>query len=99
MDYVNLSNIFIYVIIRPLGIEREDENFERRGWIMHSEIFEQLRSPRLVRVGLIQHRIVLNTSDPILDQRDAIHKKIESYIVQAASCDVNILCLQEAWSM
>jgi len=100
MNYVNLSNIFIlYVIIRPLGIEQEDENFEKKGWIMHSEIQEQLRPPRSVRVGLIQHRIVLNTSDPILDQRDAIHKKIESYIIQAAFCDVKILCLQEAWSM
>lgn len=88
-----------YDIIRPLGVEQEDENFERKGWIMHSEILEQLRPPRPVRVGLIQHRIVLNTSAPILDQRDAIHKKIESYIAQAAFCDVKILCLQEAWSM
>lgn len=100
MDYyANLSNIFILYVIRPLGIDREDEHFERKGWAMHSEVLEQLRPPRLVRVGLIQHKIVLNTSDPILAQRDAIHKKIESYILQAASCDVQILCLQEAWSM
>jgi len=67
--------------------------------MIHSEIAEQIRSPRLVRVGLIQHKIVLQTTEPILEQRSAIHKKIELYIRKAASYDVKILCLQEAWSM
>lgn len=96
---VQVKRILYGRALQPLGIEQEDEHFERKGWIMHSEILEQLRPPRLVRVGLIQHKIELNTSEPILAQRDAIHKKIESYIAQAAYCNVQILCLQEAWNM
>lgn len=66
---------------------------------MKSEIVEELRFPRLVRVGLIQHKIALPATQPILEQRDAIYKKIASYIVRAAQYNVQILCLQEAWSM
>lgn len=66
---------------------------------MNSEISEELRLPRLVRVGLIQHKIVLPTTLPILSQRDAIHKKVASYILKAAELNVQILCLQEAWGM
>ena len=66
---------------------------------MLSRVHEELRAPRLVRVGLIQHSIVAPTTDPIQNQRDAIHNKIKSYIVQAAQYNVNILCLQEAWRM
>ncbi|XP_011859499.1 PREDICTED: beta-ureidopropionase-like, partial [Vollenhovia emeryi] len=67
---------------------------------MHSHVTrEQLRTPNLVRVGLIQHSIVIPTSDLVYDQRNAIHSKIKSYIVQAAQYKVNILCLQEAWTM
>lgn len=65
---------------------------------MTSQIQEQLRAPRLVRVGLIQHSIVAATMDYVQNQRNEIHKKIKSYIVQAAQYNVNILCLQEAWS-
>lgn len=66
---------------------------------MSGAIQEQLRNAHLVRVGLIQHSIVLYTTNSVQDQRNALHQKIESYINYAASCDVNILCLQEAWSM
>lgn len=77
----------------------ELEDFEVKGWMMHSEITEQSRPPRLVRVGLIQHKTVLQTVEPILDQREVMHKTIETYIRNAAACGVNILCLQEAWTM
>jgi len=66
---------------------------------MLSQISEELRRPRLVRVGLIQHSIAAPTTDFIQKQQNAIHNKIKSYIVQAAQYKVNILCLQEAWSM
>lgn len=86
-------------IIRPLYKKWENEDFEIQGWSLHSDITEELRPERLVTVGLIQHKIVLPTTKPILSQQEAIHKKIASYIKEAADHDVQILCLQEAWSM
>lgn len=75
------------------------KGLETKGWILNGIVEEQIRSPRIVRVGLIQHSIVLPTSDPIQDQRNEIHCKIQEYINYAASCNVNIICLQEAWTM
>lgn len=60
---------------------------------------EENRNPRIVRVGLIQHSIVIPTDRPIAEQRLAIFKKIQKIIESAASENVNILCLEEAWSM
>lgn len=51
----------------------------------------------IVRVGVIQNQIVLSTSDPIVEQRNAIYKKISKIITLAAEANVNVLCLQEAW--
>lgn len=51
-----------------------------------------------MRVGLVQHKIALDTSSPLNDQREAIFQKITEFIKIAAECGVNVLCLQEAWS-
>lgn len=50
-----------------------------------------------MRVGIIQHKIVLPTSAPLVDQRNAIFEKIKKIILLAAEANVNVLCLQEAW--
>jgi beta-ureidopropionase len=60
---------------------------------------EQLREPRVVRVGLIQNSIALPTTEPFLDQNRAIFQKLEPLINAAGASGVNILCLQEAWTM
>lgn len=60
---------------------------------------EETRKPRTVKVGIIQHSIALSTDKPIVQQRQAIFDKIKKIITTAASEDVNIICLQEAWSM
>ncbi|XP_038221874.1 beta-ureidopropionase-like [Zerene cesonia] len=60
---------------------------------------EQLREPRILRLGLVQHSIVLSTDKPINQQRQAIFNKIERIIEAAASEEVKVLCLQETWSM
>ena len=52
---------------------------------------ESLRPPRIVRVGLIQHQIVLPTTADVKDQRDAILQKIGSMIHTAAQAKVNIV--------
>ncbi|XP_066598943.1 beta-ureidopropionase [Prorops nasuta] len=70
-----------------------------QGYKINSSIEEQLSPQRIVRVGLIQHSIVKETTEPIVNQRDALYEKITNYINYAGSCKVNIVCLQEAWNM
>ncbi|XP_032823649.1 beta-ureidopropionase isoform X2 [Petromyzon marinus] len=60
---------------------------------------EQLRPPRLVRVGLMQNRIVEPTTAPVAQQVSALHKRLASMVETAALCGVNIVCFQEAWTM
>lgn len=60
---------------------------------------EETRNPRIVRVGAIQHSIVISTDKPVVEQRQAIFEKIQKIINVAGNEGVNILCLQEAWSM
>ncbi|XP_038649925.1 beta-ureidopropionase [Scyliorhinus canicula] len=60
---------------------------------------EQLRQPRVVRVGLIQNKIVLPTDSPVAEQVAALQKRIGDIVEVAAMCGVNIICLQEAWTM
>ncbi|XP_050667863.1 beta-ureidopropionase-like [Leptidea sinapis] len=60
---------------------------------------EETRKPRIVRIGAIQHSIVSGTFMPINEQRLAIFEKVSKIINTAAKEGVNVLCLQEAWSM
>lgn len=60
---------------------------------------EQMRPPRVVRIGLIQNAVVLPTTAPYLDQRAAIWQRVGQLIDEAAAARVNVLCLQEAWTM
>lgn len=59
---------------------------------------EDLRKPRIVKIGAVQNSIVVSTSKPIHEQRDAIFQKIGHIIDAAGAEGVNVLCLQEAWS-
>jgi len=60
---------------------------------------EQMRAPRVVRIGLVQHKIVLPTSEPYAKQREAIWNRVGKMIESAGTAGVKILCLQEAWTM
>ncbi|KAM9097336.1 beta-ureidopropionase [Sarcophilus harrisii] len=60
---------------------------------------EQLRPPRLVRVGLVQNQIPLPPDAPVAEQVGALHRRIEEILEVAAQCGVNIICFQEAWTM
>ncbi|KAM3961689.1 uncharacterized protein ACR2FA_004249 [Aphomia sociella] len=59
---------------------------------------EEVRSPRILKFGLVQHSIVLPTHNDLKEQREAIFKKVGKIIEVAASEGVQILCLQEVWS-
>lgn len=63
-----------------------------------SAIPEDLRKPRIVRIGAVQTSIVKPTTAPVSQQRNAIFDKIGKIIEAAAADNVNILCLQELWS-
>lgn len=60
---------------------------------------EQLRAPRVVRIGLIQHSIGASTTAPVLEQYKAIEAKVRRMIDAAGAMKVNVLCLQEAWTV
>lgn len=75
----------------------KSRNFELRGYRVPCP-GEQSRMPRIVRVGIIQNRIVRPTTDPIEQQRQAIHLRIAEILEVAAKAGVNVVCFQEAWS-
>ncbi|XP_014212564.1 beta-ureidopropionase-like [Copidosoma floridanum] len=87
--------------VEPIELPKFEKGVQcdLKGFKMGGAVEEQLRPPRIVRVAVIQNSIVLPTTEPIREQRDAIHKKICKYIEHAASCGANIVCLQEGWPM
>lgn len=60
---------------------------------------EMMRPPRVVRVALIQNSTVLPTTASFSEQKIAIMQKIKKIIETAGAAGVNIVCLQEAWTM
>ncbi len=72
-------------------------NFEIKAYQI-SAAEEQLRSKRIVRIGAVQNRIVLPTTEPILNQVSAIHDRVQKIIEAAYHSKVNIICLQECWT-
>jgi len=75
-----------------------DEDYQVTGWRMEADM-EETRPVREVRIGLIQNKIVLPTDAPINQQVTALHRRIGGIIENAAKSGVNIICLQEAWTM
>eukprot|EP00898_Chlorokybus_atmophyticus_P001474 jgi/Chlat1/2327/Chrsp17S02610 len=60
---------------------------------------EQMRAPRIVKVGLVQNAIVLPTTAPFPEQKRAIMARVRDIIDAAGAAGVKVLCLQEAWTM
>jgi len=73
-------------------------DFEVVGYKMTAKP-ESTRAPRVVRIGAIQNKIVLPTSAPIGEQIKAMHDRLGLMIDAAGESGVNVLCLQEAWTM
>jgi beta-ureidopropionase len=74
----------------------EEKDFEIKAYRITTAP-ESTKKPRLVKLGLVQNKIVLPTTDPVEEQRDALHKRIVEITEAAACCNVNVLCYQEAW--
>jgi beta-ureidopropionase len=60
---------------------------------------EQRRAPRVVRVGVIQNQVIKPTTAPVVEQYEAIADRIEVILEAAGKMGVNVVCLQEAWTM
>ncbi|XP_009617981.1 beta-ureidopropionase [Nicotiana tabacum] len=83
---------------QPVKVLSSEHDFDLQAFSFSADR-ESLREPRIVRVGLIQNFISLPTTAPFLDQKRAIFKKLTPIIDAAGSSGVNVLCLQEAWTM
>ncbi|XP_026741034.1 beta-ureidopropionase-like [Trichoplusia ni] len=79
------------------------DNAEKNGFQISAYDFparkEETRRPRIVKVGIIQNSIAASTDKPITEQRQAIFDKVGKIIEAAGEEGVNVICLQEAWSM
>ncbi|MEC7984887.1 MAG: nitrilase-related carbon-nitrogen hydrolase [Myxococcota bacterium] len=73
-------------------------NFEIAAYKFHAAA-EQRRKPRVVRIAVIQNQIIRSTSDPVEEQFQALADRITEIIEAAGQMNVNVLCLQEAWTM
>ncbi len=76
----------------------KEHDFDVAAYKFHAAP-EQRRSPRVVRVGVIQTQIVEPTDAPVTKQFDAICARTEQIIHAAGAMGCNVLCLQEAWTM
>ncbi|XP_037941757.1 beta-ureidopropionase [Teleopsis dalmanni] len=85
-------------IPEPAKAIADQNGFEIKGFRFAAQP-EQIRKPRLVRIGAIQNSIELPTTEPIEKQREAIWEKIRKILKAAAAANVNIVCMQEAWTM
>ncbi|XP_071179090.1 beta-ureidopropionase-like [Mytilus edulis] len=80
---------------RDLADKRQ---FELKGSCFTAEK-ESLRPPRVVRIGAIQNQIIIPTTEPVPKQIESLHNRISEIIEVASLCGVNVICLQEAWTM
>ncbi|KAB0791736.1 hypothetical protein PPYR_03536 [Photinus pyralis] len=60
---------------------------------------EQVRPPRVVRVGAFQNKLPMATTAPIAEQRSALFQMAKVAIAVASKAEVNVFCFQEAWNM
>lgn len=75
-----------------------EQGFDLQAYQFKATV-EQLRPARIVRIGLIQHGIVKPTTAPFLEQRQAIYQRVTQLLEAAGQAGVNVVCLQEAWTM
>jgi len=75
-----------------------DQRFEIKAYRFKAAR-EQLRAPRIVKLAVVQNSIHRPTTDSIDEQYQAIQDRIETIIDAAGAAGVNVLCLQEAWTM
>ena len=76
----------------------DERNFDVAAHKFHAAP-EQRRKPRVVRIGVIQNQITESTSAPVEDQFQSLLARTTELIEAAGQMGVNVLGLQEAWTM
>lgn len=76
----------------------KSENYDVQAYHINAQE-EELRPPRYVTIGVIQNAIQEPTTAKVIDQIRAIHRRVGSLLDVAGKADVNIVCMQEAWTM
>ncbi|PRD26251.1 UNVERIFIED_CONTAM: Upb1 [Trichonephila clavipes] len=76
-----LRSLELNEVARAAAVE---SNVDMKGFAFDAEP-EDLRPPRIVRVGLVQNSIVAPTDAPISKQRDELHNRIREIIVRKCS--------------
>eukprot|EP00922_Rhytidocystis_sp_ex-Travisia-forbesii_P004700 GHVS01006916.1.p1 GENE.GHVS01006916.1~~GHVS01006916.1.p1 ORF type:complete len:419 (+),score=45.64 GHVS01006916.1:75-1331(+) len=67
--------------------------------VVHEKLVSRKEAGRPVRIGVIQHGIVESTSAPVDKQYRAIQSRVEKLIDAAGLMGVQIIGLQETWTM
>ncbi|XP_045468877.1 beta-ureidopropionase isoform X2 [Harmonia axyridis] len=102
-DYKKLKNVLFGTETYELPLSEnvskmaENYNFDVLSCKFSCEK-EELRPPRIVRVGIFQNKIPMCPETPIVKQREAVHRMAKDAIRTAAAGGVNIFCFQETWS-
>jgi beta-ureidopropionase len=73
-----------------------ENTFEIKSYKFEA-IKEDLRNPRIVRIGAVQTSLGAPTTDPVGVQRQKAFDKAAKIIEAAALENVNVLCMQELW--
>jgi len=76
----------------------DENNFVIKSYKFDA-IPEDMRKPRITRIGATQTSLAAPTTDPVSLQRKKIFEKVGKIIDAAGADNVNVLCLQEAWTM
>ncbi|XP_017774693.1 PREDICTED: beta-ureidopropionase [Nicrophorus vespilloides] len=103
-DAQHVRRVLYGPAVNPLQLSSEAlnhaeiDNFELKGYGFDIRQ-EQLRAPRLVRVGVFQNATPLETWAPIEQQRHAFYGMAKRALLTAFCSGVNVFCFQEAWNM
>lgn len=76
----------------------ESDGYEVKGYSIPA-LPEETRPSRNVKVGLIQNKIVEPTDAPIQKQIAGLQARVGGILEAAGKAGVNVVCLQEAWTM
>jgi len=85
-------------LTKEIELLAAENNFEIKGYKVSANNEEE-RVARIVRVGAIQNQIIIPTDKPVLEQTNSIYERLRVIIETAGQAGVNVLCLQEAWTM
>jgi len=84
--------------VKSLGANSKDGAYDIQHYSFKAAK-QQMTGARNTRIAVVQNKSPLPTTDPVVKQREAFWKRITEIIETAAAMNVQILCLQEAWTM